>query len=129
MRVEGHKYMTDKLDGAEKHFEALTKAADDVEKSRKRHAHLLTAFLEAVEKNPSGWQFEIVQHGRTVAEGPLNKQVQAIFGALGHSLQGIRPGEGAGCPEKVGCTNIGQLGDICFYLCKKAELGRAHTVG
>ena len=121
--------MRDKTDDAKKEFEALKKSSGklndlriQIEQAQEQHAHLLQDFLQAAERNPSHWEFKIIQQKRTIAEIPLNKQAQKIFAVVGGLLARIRPGEGAGCPEKTGCTNIGQLGDLCFYLCHSVTL-------
>jgi len=118
--------MTRKLGDAKKQLEALKKSSSrlnhlriQVEQAQKQHADLLQGVLQAAERNPSQWEFKIIQQKRMIAEGPLNKQAQEILGVLGGLMARIPPGEGAGCPEKLGCANIGQLGDTCFYLCLK----------
>jgi len=112
--------MTDKLGDAQKQLEALKNSSShlnrlrvQVEQAQGQHVRLLQEFLEAAERNPSQWEFKIVQKKRTIAEGAFNKQAQGILGALGGLMGRIPPGEGAGCPERVGCANIGQFGDTC----------------
>jgi hypothetical protein len=68
-----------------------------LEKEEARHASLLSRLLEYVNANPTGWRIETASRGA------------------------IPPGEGAGCPEKAGCANIGSLGNICFYVCKTVQ--------
>ena len=122
--------MTDNSSGAKAPFEALTNSARhlsqlriQVEQAQEQHTRLLREFLGAIECDSSQWEFEIIQQGKTIAKGPLNKQAQAILEALGASAARPGPGEGAGCPEKTGCTNIGQFGNKCFYLCHATHFG------
>jgi hypothetical protein len=73
-------------------------------------------FLSRVGKDPRPWKYVIVEKGRRPVEGPVTTEVLNFLGPIGAAS--IPPGEGAGCPEKVGCTNIGQLGNHCFYICR-----------
>jgi hypothetical protein len=121
--------MRDKLDDAKKEFEALKKSSGQlndlriqIEQAQEQHARLIQQFLQSAERNPSHWEFKIIQGKRTVAEIPFNKQAQEIFAAVNSSFARIRPGEGAGCPDRTSCTNIGQFGDLCFYLCHTVAL-------
>jgi hypothetical protein len=109
--------MKDKLGEATKQLDALKNSSSQlnhlriqVEQAQEQHAHLLQEFLEVAERNPSSWEFKIIQHKKTIAVGPFNKQAQEILGALGGLMARIPLGGGAGCPERAGCTNIGQLG-------------------
>ena len=97
------------------HFDALTKAVGG--HSEGQHSKLLLDFLSSVENDSKGWHFHIKENGKTLAEGDLTKEARAMVGAFASSLS-QSPGGGAGCPEKEGCANIGQLGTKCFYLCK-----------
>jgi hypothetical protein len=98
--------MPDEPADAKKQFEAL-----------KNSLHLLQEFLEAAQRNPSDWEYKIVKEKRTIAEGPLNKQAQEIFGALGGLLLGP---PGPPCPERTGCVAIGRDREgQCRYICKK----------
>ncbi len=122
--------MTDKPGGANQQFEALANSAkhlnqlrNQLEQAQKQHASLLNEILDAVEANPSQLAFGIVHQKKVVAEGPLNKPTLEMLRAVGSALGGIPPGEGAGCPDRVGCANIGQLGNTCFYLCKTVKFG------
>ena len=108
-----------------KQFEALKNSSNhlnnlkiQLKQAQERHANLLRQVLATAGKNPSQWEFKIIEQKETIAKGPLNKQSQAILAAVAGSVALIPPGEGAGCPERVGCANIGQLGDKCFYLCQ-----------
>ncbi|SRR5216684_1839162 len=122
--------MTDKPGGAHQQFEALTNSANHLNQLRtqlaqaqERHASLLNEVLDAVEGDPSQLSFGIVSQKKKVAEGPLNKQTLEMLRAVGGAIAHIPPGEGAGCPDRVGCANIGQLGYTCFYLCKTVKFG------
>src|SRR5581483_3067543 len=78
------------------------------------------ALLSTAERDPGKWHIRIVQAGKEIVSAPAELQGIKILRALSSSTGSrIRPGEGAGCPEKTGCTNIGQFGDTCLYLCKR----------
>lgn len=121
--------MTDQPGAAQAQLEALTKSAHhlsqlkmQLDQAQKQHALLLNQALDAAERDPSHAAFGIVRNNKTVAEGPLSKPMIEMLRAIaGGGL--IPPGEGAGCPDKVGCANIGQLGNTCFYLCKTVQFG------
>ena len=91
-------------------FEQLQKQN---EQARKQRAQALKKLFEVVESDPSRFTFEIIQQKKTIAEGHMNKEMLSVFKVLGGN------GDGAGCPEKLGCASIGQLGSVCFYLCRK----------
>jgi len=125
--------MTDKPGGATQQFEALTKSANhlrqlraQLEQAQQQHVSLLNEVLDAVAGNPSQLAFGIVSEKKIVAEGPLNKQTLEMLRAVGSAVGRISPGEGAGCPDRTGCANIGQLGNTCFYLCKTVQFGGGH---
>jgi hypothetical protein len=120
--------MADQTGDANKLLEALTTSANrlhqlrtQVEQAEKEHASLLTKFLDAAQGNPAQLQFAVVQQGKTIAGGPLSKETIGIFRAIGGSASRIPPGEGAGCPDKAGCANVGQPGNTCFYICKTIQ--------
>jgi hypothetical protein len=100
-------------------FEALNSAAIHLRHAREQHARLLQEFLAAAAANPAEWQIRIAEEEQTLFEGPLDKQAHGILAALAR----IPPGEGAGCPDRVGCTNTGQFGNKCFYICKTVKFG------
>ena len=121
--------MTDKPGGAQQQFEALTNSANhlrqlrtQLEQAQQQHTLLLNEILDAVTENPSQLAFGIVYQKKTIAEGPLNKQTLEMLRAVAAAMGHIPPGEGAGCPDRVGCANIGQLGNRCFYLCKTVKV-------
>jgi hypothetical protein len=120
--------MTDKPTG-EQQLEALTKSANNLrqlriqlEQAQQQHVFLLNEILDVVAENPSQLAFGIVHQKKTIAEGPLNKQTLEMLRALAAAMGHIPPGEGVGCLDRVGCANIGQLGNRCFYLCKTVKL-------
>jgi hypothetical protein len=122
--------MPEKTGDAHQQFEALTNSANHLNQLRtqlaqaqKHHASLLNEVLDAVASNPSQLAFGIVSQGKTIAEGPLNKPTLEMLRAVGGAIGRIAPGEGAGCPDRTGCANIGQLGNTCFYLCKTTHFG------
>ena len=117
--------MTDKPGDAQQQFEALVNSANHLNQLRaqlaqaqERHVALLNEVLDAAEANPSQLTYGIVHQKKAIAGGPLSKPTIEMLRAIGGSRTSIPPGGGAGCPDKVGCANIGQLGDRCFYLCK-----------
>jgi hypothetical protein len=121
--------MPDKPADAEKQFKALKNSFShlnrlriQVEEAQEQHTRLLQEFLEAAQRNPSDWEFKIIQKKRTIAEGLLNEQAKEIFGALGDLIAGATPHPPppeTPCLPRAGCVNTGRLGDRCFYLCHK----------
>jgi hypothetical protein len=116
--------MKDQRAGAPPQFEALTNSAHhlnqlkiQLKEAQKKHASLFNEVLDAAEGDPPQLSFGIIHQGKMVAGGPLNMQLIGMLRALNSAMGHIPPGEGAGCPDKVGCANIGQLGDHCYYLC------------
>jgi hypothetical protein len=69
--------------------------------------------LEAVALEPSGWELNVAAKGATVAQGSA-AHAEAISG---------NPGEGFGCPDKLGCTSLGEEAGQCLYLCKVVTYG------
>ncbi len=126
--------MTARLGDAGKQFEAIRNSVRQlnhlrrqIEQAQKQNANLLKEFLDAVEGNPSQWMFKIVQKEKTIVEGPLNKQALEILRGIVDLMANIRPGEGAGCPDRTACALIGQFGDRCFYLCNTVEFTEGET--
>jgi hypothetical protein len=117
--------MEAKLSDAEKQFEALRKSASNltklrgqIEQAQKQHTNLVKDFLDAVENDDQArWNFKLVEKGKIVSEGALNKQAKELLRPiLAQPL--ITGGAGIECAERAGCVNTGQLGYTCFYLCK-----------
>jgi hypothetical protein len=94
-----------------KHFEALRHA-------RELHRKAIADLLALVEREPDGWLLSIREGDKVVAEGPVGGTGVHVMRAMLGGLSGWDIAGGVGCPDKVGCTNIGQLGTKCFYLCK-----------
>jgi hypothetical protein len=94
---------------AAKHIEALK-----ANPTSEQHTALVHKLLDTIDKEPAHWQFVLKENERTVAEGPLTGPVVALLRA---SLGAWGVAGGAGCPEKLGCANIGQRGQVCLYLC------------
>lgn len=117
--------MQAKSSDAEKQFEALQKSASNltnlrnqIEQAQKQHTNLVKEFLDAVENDDQPlWNFKLVEKGKIVSEGALNKQAKELLRPIlaQHLSTG---GAGIECAERTGCVNTGQLGFTCFYLCK-----------
>ena len=63
--------------------------------------------LDAVALEPSAWELGVVAKEATAAPGAAH--AEAISG---------NPGQEPVCPEKLGCTSIGDEAGRCLYLCK-----------
>ncbi len=127
--------MITKLSDAEKHLDALRNSVSQfdnlrmqVEQTHKQNARLLESFFDAVEKDRSSWNYKIIGKEGTVTEGPLNKQGHAILRTIIGSPATMSFGGEAVCPERVGCSFIGQFAGKCLYICKQVKVkGRNPT--
>lgn len=116
--------MQDRADDATRQLEALNNSSRHVqelksqcEEAQERHTRQLGQFLDAVDRNPSQWSLRVVQDGKTASESPWTPPIHDVLLAASLS-RGGSPGGGAGCPDRVGCANVGQFGNKCFYVCK-----------
>jgi hypothetical protein len=102
------------LSNSSRHLQELRAQSEE---AQEKHARLLEEFLNAVDRNPSQWSLRILQDGKPIGESPWTPPIHELLLAAASS-RGPSPGGGAGCPDRVGCANTGQLGNKCFYICK-----------
>lgn len=100
----------------------LRQLGHELDQAREGHAQVLASFLAAAKGDSTSWMFEITEGGQVTAEGPLGPEAWQIFHSLVSALSRVGPGQlgpggGAGCPDKTGCANTGQLGNKCYYIC------------
>ena len=92
------------------------------EQAHKQSAKLLEAFFAAIDKDQSSWDFKIIGKDGAIAQGPLNKEGYAVLRTTVASRTALSFTGGPVCPERTGCSFVGDFAGKCVYICKRVKI-------